>query len=315
MPETLAESPLPSPAGVAALRQLVWPAGRAGPGRIAVIGCSKNAGKTTALLALMAAARQVRGPCAAVSLGLDGEARDVWGDFAKPPIWLEKDDWCATALPMAAQAGPALHVAGELPFATALGPTVLARAHAPLRVQLAGIASRSQLAAAVGALQQHCPTVAVDGAYHRQAAAHPDICDATLAAAGAIAGDTAAEALAASAPTLRALLAPHSALPATHGGAITDERVATAPGSAFVARDPSRILLTQAGWRRLAAGGGSAAVAEAVPLLAVAANPFRPDGGGENPAAFLRALRQLLDGIAPAAPPAIDVVAGQFLAR
>ena len=311
VPRRVSTGVLASVAGIAALGAAVL----RGPEmrRVAVVGASKNAGKTTTLLALAAAVR-AHGAVGFLSIGRDGEARDAFLDFAKPQVLVEKDDWLVTAANLAAHCGRALRIEAALPFVTALGATVLAEARGPVAVELAGVAHRAQWAQAANALKSYVHTVLIDGAYHRQAAAHPAVADGVVLAIGAIAGNGAEDALAAALPTLRALAAP----PTVGGppwrmmtGALTDARAAAAPADTWwLATDPSRILLTAAGWRALDRGGGRVGVAHAVPLLAVTCSPFHADGGATDPAAWLAAVAawSVAAGMPPV--PIIDVVAG-----
>lgn len=162
-------------------------------------------------------------------------------------------------------------------------------------------------------LHAHAQVVLIDGAYHRQAAAHPEVADAVVVAVGALAGPTTQAAIAASMPTLRALLAPKTAAsdPAQAvqvAGALSDAVAAAHPTAvALVARDPSRVLLSAAGWLALDRRQARVAVQRAVPVAAVVVNPFRPDGRSEDPRAFGTAVAAAL---ADEAVPVVDVVTG-----
>ncbi|MBM4344264.1 MAG: hypothetical protein FJ100_12920 [Deltaproteobacteria bacterium] len=306
------ETALPCAAGIQHLAAALWP-NADGPRRIAVVGASKNAGKTTAMLAIAAAAR-VRGwQVGLLTIGVDGEQRDAWLDFAKPRVTCEQGAWVVTAWPWIAQAGQKLADATDLGFGSALGPTGIARIRTRCAVQLGGIAHRGQLRRAVQALAARADVVIVDGAYHRQAAAHPDIADAVVVAVGALAGSTGAQAIAASMPTLRAL----AARPAASGdrtpvvaaaGALTDALVADHPDAGtFRTRDASRVLLSAAGWQALDRMGAQAVVESAIPLAVIVSNPFRPDSQGEDARWFCGALADAARGVGA---PIVDVVAG-----
>ncbi len=309
---TPSASATPSAIGVASLAAYVWPA-RAVVRRVAILGASKNAGKTTALLALATAACARDGTVGLVSIGVDGEDRDAWLDFAKPRIVVERGAWVVSARAWIDAVGGAFGIVRDLGFGTALGPTSIAVARARCNIQLGGIGSRAQLRTAVHALSAQARLVLIDGAYHRQAAAHPEVADAVVVAVGALAGPTLDAAIAASMPTLRALLAPTAGLAdpqpvALVEGALTDAVIAGHPGAAtLVARDPSRILLSAAGWQGLDRRGALVVVQRAVPLAAVVVNPFRPDGHGEDAQGFGAAVAA---AIARHPVPILDVVAG-----
>ena len=326
----------PSAAGVALLGDAVWAAGAVTPARrIAVIGTCKNAGKTTALLALLAATSARGLSAAVVSIGVDGEAHDVFLDFAKPQIWLDKGAHFVTALPFALAAGRSIAVLRQLPFATALGPTVVGVVRHRCAVQLSGIGHRAHLHVAVTELLHCADRVVIDGAYHRQAAAHPAVADAVVVAVGAMAGPTTGAAWRASMPTVRALLAP----PGSESGysdaergfhpvqaALTDALIAAHPAvHRFAVRDPSRILLSAAGWEQLDRRQAHVEVLAAVPVRAIVCNPFRADataaGATDSSTAdghgFVDAVAQYLGQLtvvdAPVTAvevPVIDVVGG-----
>ena len=117
--------PAASPAGIAALDAAVWQRGfRA----VAVIGASKNAGKTTALNALTAALLERRERPGLCSVGVDGEASDVWLATPKPAVTVTAGALVVTALQAVQAAEGRLKVLQTLDFASSLGPTVLAQA-------------------------------------------------------------------------------------------------------------------------------------------------------------------------------------------
>lgn len=319
----------PSAVGVALLGDAVWSAGAAVPARrIAVIGTCKNAGKTTALLALLASTSARGLSAGVVSIGVDGEAHDAFLDFAKPQIWLDKGAHFVTALPFALAAGRSIEVLRQLPFATALGPTVVGVVRHRCPLQLTGIGHRAHLQIAVTELLHRADRVVIDGAYHRQAAAHPAVADALVVAVGAMAGPTTQAAWRASLPTVRALLAPlrsesgysdadHSFHPVK--AALTDALIAAHPAThRFVVRDSSRILLTAAGWQMLDRRQALVEVLAAVPVRAIVGNPFRADATAAgatdsstaNSHGFVDAVAQYLGQLTGVDMPVIDVVGG-----
>lgn len=303
--------PRPSALGVQLLDAAVW---RPGIAAVALVGASKNSGKTTALNALTAGL-SVRGETAGlVSIGLDGEAHDAWLNLPKPAVRIEKGTLVATTRAFALASG--LDIVRELGFSTSLGPTVLGRGRAPTAVQLAGIGHRAQLQVAVHGLRaQGAVRVLVDGAYHRQAAAHPAIADRTIAAVGAILGDNAQLAADEAEPTLWALTR-RAAVPGDGGehvaGALSDAAIERLPPATrlVVVRDPSRILASRAGRARLAALHIEVRVQAAVPLCAVTINPHRPGGVDEDIGRLGVAVRRSLDALGAAHVPIVDVVSG-----
>ena len=288
--------------------------------RLAVIGASKNAGKTTvlnALTQLAGNAGQVAGLC---SIGLDGEAVDAWLDFPKPPVLVERGTLVVTAAPLVQALPGLLQWVADVPgVVSALGPAVVARARTQGGVELCGIPHRAALVAAQQALLlAGANRLLVDGAYHRQAAAHPAVADAVLVAVGAVLADTPQLAAERALPTLLALCTPAFATVQAHGqihllpGAVTDARLealALQPGDVVQALDPSRILCSLAGHLRLREKRVQLAVRNPVPLLAVTTNPRRPGGQDDDPQELQDAVGMALIRVGLHLP-LLDVVGG-----
>lgn len=317
---------LAHPQAVAALGLAL--ANAAGP-RIAVVGASKNAGKTTTLNALLAATASA-GLCAGlVSIGRDGEAFDAWFDFAKPRVRVEKGSLVVTASAVAEQSGRLLELLMTLESSSSLGANCLARARFPGGVELCGVPHRRALIEAVANLQAWgAQRVLIDGAYHRQAAVHPQVSDAVVVAVGAVLGASAGEAALAAWPTLWALSrspwpGETSPLAPLHWqGGVTDGylpdiihpieelRQTSHRDVALVAADPSRLLVSARGIGQLEARGIATFVRHAVPLAAVTTNPFRP-ADSEPSAAWLDAVAELLEHRGLGHVPLLDVVSGE----
>lgn len=303
------------PQGLQALAKLLQAGGT--PKRIALVGTSKNAGKTTVLNALTSLLTSQGAVVGVASMGLDGEDTDAWLDFAKPKVLVERGTLLVTAERLIDRTAGALQLLGPVAgVQSSLGPLVVARARGPVGVQLCGVSHRAALAQAQAALLAAGATrLLVDGAYHRQAAAHPAVADATLVAIGAVLGAEPAALLHAALPTLLAMACPadpaaFDALDVT--GALTDARLAALPlraGQVLRVADPSRVLLSLAGHERLARSGAVLRCAQAVPLLGLCCNPFRP---GEAPldATTLPAALAVAARAAGLSRPVLDVVAG-----
>jgi hypothetical protein len=301
-------------AGVRALGQIVWSRERL---RVTVVGASKNAGKTTTLNALAAAASQAGERIGLVSIGVDGEAFDAWLDIPKPRVHVEKGTLVVTAARTAAETPGLLKVLQDTGFASALGPTVLAEARAPGGVQLCGVPHRGHMIQAVAQLQgRGADRVLVDGAYHRQAAAHADVADAVVLAIGAVLGDTATEAAERAALTLQALATPawrgetEGVLPCP--GALTDrwlQHQDLAQVKAVLVAGPSEVLLGVSGRTDLARRGIAVVARRPVPLVAVTTNPYRPGGIDDGADALQDAVVQMMRRYGVAVP-MVDVVRG-----
>jgi hypothetical protein len=290
-----------------------------GARRVAFVGASKNAGKTTALNAVARDLTRRGLGYGLVSMGVDGEARDAWLGLPKPRLAVERGSLLVTGERIAAAAGRLLVVRERLGSHSSFGVNVLAEARGPGRVMLAGIRHRGDLAEAVVALEgAGAKYVLVDGAYHRQAAAHPAVADATVLSVGAALGEDAATAVAEALPTLAALLTPALTDPAGPGlipvrGALADAWLAEASppaGSVLVVDDPSRVLLSARGWLRLRRLGLAVRSRSRLPLVAVTASPHRPGGPDLPCGAVDAALRRALADLGVPDLPLVDVVAG-----
>ena len=299
----------PCAAGIAALDALVW---QLGYRAVAVIGASKNAGKTTALNALSAALGQRNERAGLCSVGVDGESSDAWLATPKPAVTLAKGALVVTAQQAVHATAGRLKVLQTLDFDSSLGPNVLAEARAPGPVMLCGLAHRAQLAQAMAALwAAGADRVLVDGAYHRQAAADALGIDALVLAVGAVLP------LADAVPTLRALATPQDldevATREVRGG-LTDARLAQLDlAGVRVLRVASQgaVLLGAAGHALLARHGVRLTARHTRPLACLTANPHRHDGSGSTEAADAFAARvrdwACAQGVSL---PVVDVVAG-----
>ncbi len=294
--------------GVAALDAYVW---RPGYRAVAVIGASKNAGKTTVLNALSAALTVRNERAGLCSVGVDGEPSDVWLATPKPAVAVAKGTLVVTGLQAAQQAGTTLKVLQTLNFASSLGPVVLAEARSPGTVLLCGLAHRGQLTEAIAQLRTAgADRVLVDGAYHRQAAADAEGIDAVVLAIGAILP------LDDAVPTLRALSTSLDRdVPHTRDvtGGLTDARLALLDlTDVAVLRVASlgAVLLSGAGHARLARLGVRLTARHTRPLACLTANPHRPDRGDTVAAsAFVQQVAQWAAQQGVYAP-VVDVVAG-----
>ena len=299
----------PSAAGIAAIDALVW---QPGYRAVAVIGASKNAGKTTALNALSAALALRSERAGLCSVGVDGESSDAWLATPKPAVAVAKGALVVTAQQAIHAAEGRWKVLQTLDLPSSLGPTVLAEARAAGPVLLCGLAHRGHLRQAMAALHAAgADRLLVDGAYHRQAAADAEGIDALVLAVGDVLPLDAAVA------TLRALTTPldrdERATRDVVGG-LTDARLAQLDLTGVrVLRVASQgaVLLSAAGHARLAQLGVQVTARRVRPLLCVAANPHRPDRDdvAAAPGAFLAAVAAWAKS-AGVSKPIIDVVAG-----
>ncbi|SFF78908.1 hypothetical protein SAMN04488025_10568 [Planifilum fulgidum] len=158
---------------------------------LAIVGLSKNAGKTTVLNHLSGWALSRSLPAGLVSIGVDGEERDAWSGRPKPQVLISGGTVVATAGSCLDVRAGAWEVLEELPVRSLLGQVFLARALRPGTVKLAGISSAKGIDRVLEGFRRHGVRLAlVDGAYDRKAAAHPIRSDGVILVAGAGAGRT-----------------------------------------------------------------------------------------------------------------------------
>ncbi len=161
--------------------------------RLALVGLTKNVGKTTTTNHLLAALIDEgffqAGELALTSLGLDGEAVDALTGLAKPRYVPQPGVLVATTVDLLRQAeqeGMQVERLAQLAGRTALGPVVLARVLRPGRIVVAGPALLRDLRSALDRMQQYGARLSiVDGAINRLGAASPGITGACILCTGA----------------------------------------------------------------------------------------------------------------------------------
>lgn len=137
---------------------------------LAIAGTVKNAGKTTALNALVAA-YAARGEVLGLSsVGRDGEAIDQLTQRPKPRIHPPVGALVATAHDAALHSRAVLERVAPTPFRTALGPVGIYRVLAPGFVEVAGPVKVKEASALIGLLREAgAGRVILDGAADRRA--------------------------------------------------------------------------------------------------------------------------------------------------
>ena len=217
---------------------------------IAVVGTSKNAGKSVVVGALTRALASEHQIFGLASIGRDGESVDALFASPKPRFFLREGAVVATATVLVPRT-PALEILEVTAERCALGAIAIARVRAPGYVEIAGPPQASAVRRIVARLATYAPFVVVDGAVDRIAALRGGD-DAIVLAVGA-----------ASAPTLDravddiAALAARLGLP-HHDGvgeAVVVVGALTARAAADHARMLGRMPLVVADPTRIAFGG------------------------------------------------------------
>lgn len=270
---------------------------------VAIVGLSKNAGKTSVLTAILE-----RAPAGArlglLSAGIDGEERDSVTGLAKPRIVVPRGALVATAARALEQNGVDVEWMEPLGIHSTLGEVWIARIRGPAEVLLAGVRQGAHIRSAVRALRSHgAERVFVDGAFDRAVSLLPGIADGAILAVGASYGEFEAICAAASL-AVKKLTLPRWRGPAGEErvveveGLVTDEvlgSVVKGPPCALVTRSPAHLFVSGAAWRRFERSGNRLWVRERPELLGIAVNPVSPDGRTVSAVALRAAMERISD--------------------
>lgn len=286
---------------------------------LCLAGMCKNAGKTTALNALIQGALARDVSLALTSIGRDGEREDLVTGTNKPPIYVTGGTLFATArglIPKCDVTGEILDLTG---IHTPLGEVVILRALSDGFVELAGPSMTEQIVALTAKLKDFgAQKVLIDGALFRRSLCAPEAAEGVILSTGAsygpdmgkTAADTAFVAQLLTLPVsgpwpdmagrrfareelyddlAEALAGKGDILYAT--GAFTDAMATTllrrrSIPHEIVVEDGTRLLLARENYEKLRARGVSFRVRRQNVLVAVTVNPFSAYGAPYDPAAF-----------------------------
>lgn len=291
------------------LAELLLPSGARS---VAFLGLSKNAGKTTSLVAVLEELARRGRIAGTTSAGRDGERRDAVTGWPKPRFRLWADQRVASAAATFASAAIPSRLLEELPLRTRFGAIEVRRLAGSGEMEVIGPSTASQVREACRALERAgAEIVLIDGAMGRRAFASARVADAVVLAVGMSAAGSLPAVLdaAGAAAGLIGLPAP----PAGHHGrrvegALTDAVLEAEPprrGELLVVEDFSSVFLSPERRRRLAREGVALAARRPARLLAVTANPAAPGRSPVNPREFLESLRRVLPRV-----PLFDLAAG-----
>jgi hypothetical protein len=223
-----------------------------------IVGSAKNSGKTTLLNFALRRLRPLGG-VGFLSIGVDGEERDLVFGCPKPRIRAEAGDLLVTSDRMLQASELGWEVLEVFPGSTVLGRLVLARARRGDTVELCGPENNERLGPVLTSLRDHgARTILVDGAVDRLTQV------ASLPGAGFVHVVRADPARLSSAQEAMRLLHALSAVPAAEGlpqagttvlaGALTRGRLAALPTSvrALVLEDFTKVFLTWREWKAAA---------------------------------------------------------------
>lgn len=149
-------------------------------------GMCKNAGKTTALKALLEQDTGSYGPLGLTSIGRDGEGEDVVTGTKKPQLYIRQGTLFATAEGLLPFCDVSMEVLEQTGFHTPLGEVLLLRALSAGYVQIAGPSMASQLVSLNQMFFAHgAGKVLLDGALFRKSLCAPEVSQGVILSTGA----------------------------------------------------------------------------------------------------------------------------------
>jgi hypothetical protein len=156
---------------------------------LAVMGMSKNTGKTVALNHLLAQAAAANIQVGVSSIGRDGEDRDQVFQVPKPPVLVWPGTLVATARATLQRAKLRVKLIDTTDIASPMGEIVVVKALEFGEMEIAGASRGSDQVKLIRRLQQCGATlVLLDGALGRSQHASPAIADGVILATGAAMG-------------------------------------------------------------------------------------------------------------------------------
>ena len=292
---------------------------------LCLAGMCKNAGKTTALNALIRGARARGVSLALTSIGRDGEREDLVTGTYKPPIYVTGGTLFATArglLPKCDVTGEILDMTG---IHTPLGEVVILRALSDGFVELAGPSMTEQIVALTEEMKRFgAEKVLIDGALFRRSLCAPEAAEGVILSTGASYGPDMGRTAADTAFVAELLTLPVSGpWPEMGGrrfardqlyddlgealagqgdtlyvtGAFTDAMAASllrrrSIPHEIAVEDGTKLLLSRENYEKLKARGVSFRVRRQNALIAVTVNPFSAYGAPYDAAAFQRLVEE-----------------------
>jgi hypothetical protein len=275
-----------------------------GARRIAFLGLAKNAGKTTALTAVLAEMHLAGVVAGATSAGRDGEEFDAITGEPKPRFRVHPGQLLASAATTFETASFPVTELATLPFATRFGPVQLRRAEGEGEIEVIGPSTASQMARTAAALEAAgAEIVLLDGAVGRRAFAAGRVSDGIVLSVGMSAGETLPAVLAAATAVAELIRLSRPAEDTTRldvEGAVTDASLRDldlTAGQTLVAEDFTAIFLSPPRRRELAERGVRLAVRRPARLLAVTTNPTAPARPPLPAERFFEAVSREIPGV------------------
>lgn len=153
---------------------------------VAFAGLSKNAGKTVAMLYALEEASQLGMVVGLLSIGRDGEDKDVVYETHKPLIFAPEGTWIVSTEGLWSRGTAVVSIEKNLDYTTPMGDVLIGKVVREGTVEIAGPQSISQLIAARDKLfELGADIVFVDGALDRTSLAVPDLANYFVLSTGA----------------------------------------------------------------------------------------------------------------------------------
>jgi hypothetical protein len=171
-------------------KSALWEKVRSGGiGTLAVMGMTKNTGKTVTLNHLLACADADKVAVGVTSIGRDGEARDQVFQFPKPPVSVWPGMRVATARDTLSRSKVRTRPVCNTGLDSPMGEIVIVRALEHGAMEIAGASRSTDLLALIAQMKTcGCDLVVLDGALGRSHHASPAVADAVVLATGAAIG-------------------------------------------------------------------------------------------------------------------------------
>jgi len=133
-----------------------------------ITGSEKNAGKTTFLNHALRSLRTETTP-AFLTIGIDGETKDIIFGNPKPQVYTEPGDLLITTDSMISRSGGTFEIREVFPFKTVLGRIVLLKTLRGGFIELVGPEDNDQLSKIISYIKEEegCQTILIDGAVNR----------------------------------------------------------------------------------------------------------------------------------------------------
>ncbi len=152
---------------------------------LAIIGLTKNVGKTVTLNSILAQALSSGLRVGIASMGRDGEKEDILTRQDKPRIEVQPGNLVVTAADALKGSRALLRPLASTEIFTPLGEVFLYEVRRAGNVELVGPRTQKQLKAVVDILLDRTDLVLLDGAINRVLSASPSVSDGTIVATGA----------------------------------------------------------------------------------------------------------------------------------